>query len=179
MQTWCSRPLCNGFTLVQIIFNPGGKCAFCVKANRKHIWAQIKRMITTLYALYPLLGPQGSHSVCLGTFSLAAFGWTGWEKDNNYHPQNPQQRMRAVETDNLQGCTILQKCGAPNFTVERLPGETSWGPHRGLCWVCVRKCLTSCRRGIPALISISSKLPTQWVMKNGICTKWKEKALFL
>lgn len=51
-----------------------------VKANRKHIWAQIKRMITTLCALYPLLGPQGSRSVCLGTFSLAAFGWTGWEK---------------------------------------------------------------------------------------------------
>lgn len=37
-------------------------------------------MITTLYALYSLLDPQGFHSVCLGTFSLAAFGWTGWEK---------------------------------------------------------------------------------------------------
>lgn len=115
------RPLCNGFTLVQIICNPGGKCTFCVKANRKHIWAQIKRMITALYALCPLPSPQGSRSVCLGTFSLAAFGLGG--KNNQHHPQKPQQRMRAVEMDNLKRRDILQGLGAPSFTV----GEAAWG----------------------------------------------------
>lgn len=71
-------------------------------------------MITRLYALYPLLGPQGSRSVCLGTFSLAAFGGSGWEK-HHHHPQNPQQRMRAGERDNLQGCNIIQERGAPKL----------------------------------------------------------------
>lgn len=57
-------------------------------------------------------------------------------------------------------------------------GKAVWGglPRfpGGLCWVCVRKCLTVCGKGNPVLISIPSKLPTQWVMKNGICTKWRE-----
>lgn len=84
-------------------------------------------MITRLNALYPLLGPQGSRSVCLGTFSLAAFGGSGWEKQH-HHPQNPQQRMRAGERDKLQGCNILQESGAPKLAVGKLSGEASQVP---------------------------------------------------
>lgn len=142
------RPLCIGFTLAQIICNPGGKCAFCTKANRKHIWAQIKRMITTLYTLYPLLGPQGSHSVCLGTFSLAAFGGTGWEK-HHHHPQNPQQRVRAEEMDNLQRCTSFKSAVLQTLLWGKLSGEASQGSHGGLCWVCGRSAWPSAGGATP------------------------------
>lgn len=82
--------------------------------------------------LWPITGSPRL-SFCLSWhffFSCLRLDWV--RKKTTNHPQNPQQRMRALETDNLKRCEILQERGAPNFIV----GEAAWGDlqgsHRGL-----------------------------------------------
>lgn len=81
--------------------------------------------------------------------------------------------------DNPESCDILQGLRALHFTV----GEAAWGQLPGLPW---RSLLRSCRevpdhrrKGQPRSRFILQQALVQWIMKNDICTKWSEKALFL
>lgn len=125
-------------------------CILCESKQKTYLSTNQKNDYHT-HALYSLLGPQGSRSVCLGTFSLAAFRWTGWE--NN--PQNPQQSVRAVEMDELKGFNILQGLGPAGFTAGKfLLGETSSDLMEG-CAVCVSTSAGPALGGV-SLLSLQS-----------------------
>lgn len=112
-------------------------------------------MITTLCALYPLLGPQGSRSVCLGTFSLAAFGWTGWGFTTH--------KTLSREWGQRKWVIWKDATSSKGSRCSRLHGGgVAWWDSKALKEVlaeCMsRKCPTSWGTGNPALTLVSRKL---------------------
>lgn len=86
-------------------------------------------MITTFYTLYPLLGPQGSRSVCLGTFSWAVFGWTGWEKQQTTTPNKTLSREWGQwKWTTWKDVTSFKDLVLQTTLWEELPGKSSQGP---------------------------------------------------
>lgn len=154
-------------------------CILCESKQKTYLSTNQKNDYHTLRSVSITESPR--LSFCLSWhffFSCLPLDWVG-EKKTNHHPQNPQQRMRAVDTDNLQRCDMLQERSAPNFTVRK----AAWGDLPGLpprSWLSVcQEVPGQLQEGQPCSHFNLQQAFNQWVMKNGICTKWREKALFL
>lgn len=141
----------------------GEKCAFCAKANRKQRSTNQKNDYHT-HALYPTPGPQGSCSVCLGTFSLSG-PWLDWREEPSAENRGRWQKWMGCKDPHLSKAWHCQlHCGEPAGGVlprlprrslqcvcQDMPGHLQEGPlysHLNLQPACI-----------------------QQIMKNGISTK--------
>lgn len=146
MPTWCLKASFQWSLPVQTLL-----AIQKMAANRKIVWAQIKRMITRLCACTHYC------PCCPALFALALFLsclWLDWV-ENNCHPQTSQQRMRAEEMGNLKrytsskGVWVPRLHGGGSRLRDLLPSRRSW--LRGMSesalpavWTCNPAHFSSC-----------------------------------
>lgn len=90
--------------------------------------------------------------------------------------------MRAVERDNLGSHDIFPGLGALHFTVGgggECPGENAQGSQEKSSLSMCQEVPGHLQKGQHCSRFILQHTLLQWIMKNDICTKWREKALFL
>lgn len=129
------------------------------------------------HALYPLQGPQGSRSVCLGTFSLAG-PWSDSMGETTTAHKTLSREQRAAEMDGLKGCVSFKGLALPASLWEATGGGLPRLPWRSLLCVC-QDMPGHLQEGHLCSHLNLQKDPIQGIMKNGISTKWRENTLFL
>lgn len=110
------RPLCNGFTLVQIIGDPGGKCALCVWKQIENISAHESEEISPHSRSVPIMGSPRL-SFCLSWHFFFSGAMVRLDGRNNNSPQNPQQRTEGGRNGWVERMHIFQGVGAASYLV--------------------------------------------------------------